>query len=95
MYNTIEETDGARFIDFVLLVRGKNMIIEIRNSFSGELSRSGNAYRSTKKGSYHGIGLAHVESIISKYQGHIRYEHDTGSFETKVMLPLIMPGGGR
>jgi len=35
------------------------------------------------------MGIAHVDSIVSKYQGQIIREHHHGVFETRVMLPLL------
>jgi len=81
--------DGKRFIDISLLVRGKNMVITIGNSFNGELKRSGSRYLSLKQGRLHGMGLKHVDSIIEKYNGQVVREIKGCLFETCVVLPIF------
>lgn len=81
--------DGKRFIDISLLVKGRNMVLTIINSFNGELKRSGSRYLSSKRGSFHGIGLKHVDSIVEKYHGQIVREVKGGLFETCVVLPIF------
>ncbi|MCL2081977.1 MAG: GHKL domain-containing protein [Oscillospiraceae bacterium] len=83
------ESDGKKFIEFILLLKGKNLTLSIRNSFNGEINEKNGKYVSLKQGRFHGIGLAHVESIVKKYQGHIERVHGNGVFETCVLLPLL------
>ncbi len=83
------EEDGKRFIEFSLLVKGRNMVLIIGNSFNGELKRSGNRYLSMKRGSFHGIGLKHVDSIVEKYSGQIVRDVKGRFFETCVVLPIL------
>ena len=79
----------ARFIDFSIVISGMNLLIIIRNSFNGEVKQNGSRYESVKHGKYHGIGIPHVDSIISKYQGHVKRDHENNIFETRVMIPLL------
>ena len=81
--------DGKRFIDISLLVKGRNMVLTVSNSFNGELKRSGSRYASLKRGRFHGIGLKHVDSIVEKYNGQIVREVKGGLFETCVVLPIL------
>jgi sensor histidine kinase YesM len=78
-----------RFIDFSLLVKGKNLVISIANSYDGEIKRDGDRFLTAKNGGFHGIGMQYVDSIVGKYQGHVLREYEGGVFETHVMLPLI------
>jgi len=83
------DTSGKKFIALSILVKGKNLILSISNSFDSELKREGGRYLTLKEGRFHGMGIAHVDSIVSRYQGQIIREHDHGIFETRVMLPLL------
>lgn len=85
----IRKDEGKRFIDISLLVKGRNMVLTISNSFNGELKCSGNRYLSLKKEGCHGIGLKHVDSIVEKYNGQIMREIKGCLFETCVVLPII------
>ena len=85
----IRKDEGKRFIDISLLVKGRNMVLTISNSFNGELKCSGNRYLSLKKEGFHGIGLKHVDSIVEKYNGQIMREIKGCLFETCVVLPII------
>ena len=84
-----EVKDGKRFIEISLLVKGRNMVFTIGNSFNGELKRIGNRYISLKRGRFHGIGLKHVDSIVEKYNGQIVREVKGRFFETCVVLPIL------
>lgn len=93
--NAIEACDRMtddskkKFITFSLLVMGKNLLLSICNSFNDELKREGDRYLTLKDGHFHGMGIPHVDSIVSKYQGHVIREQKMGIFETHIMLPLI------
>ena len=81
--------DGKRFIEISLLVKGRNMVLTIGNSFNGELKRSGSRYLSLKQGRFHGMGLKHVDSIIEKYNGQVVREIKGCLFETCVVFPIF------
>jgi hypothetical protein len=88
-----------KFIKFSLMLKGKNLLLQVSNSYnSGELKREGARFLTVKKEPFHGIGIRYVDSIVDKYQGHILRSGENGVFETHVMLPLLPPddnGGGR
>jgi hypothetical protein len=83
------EADGNKFISLAILVKGKNLVISISNSFNNDLRREGERYLTLKKERFHGLGISHVDSIVNKYQGQIIREHKHGIFETRIMLPLL------
>ncbi|MDR1156983.1 MAG: GHKL domain-containing protein [Oscillospiraceae bacterium] len=91
----IGDTGQARFISFSLLVKGKNLVLSIKNSFNGEIKREGENYLTVKDKWFHGIGIQYVNSIVEKYHGHVLREHDNGVFGTYVILPLVPAQGGR
>jgi sensor histidine kinase regulating citrate/malate metabolism len=83
------DADGKKFVSLSITVKGKNLILTIINSFNNELRRNGERYLTVKEGRFHGMGLAHVDAIVNKYQGRVIREHTHGVFETRVMLPLL------
>lgn len=89
----MDEKSEKRFIHFTILLKGKNLVISISNSYSGELRREGERYLTIKKDRYHEMGIPHVDSIVNKYNGHVLRTHKHGIFETHVMLPLLSPVG--
>lgn len=85
----MEESGDKKYINFSLLLRGKNLIISISNSYNSELKRKGERYLTVKNEAFHGLGIAYVDSIVSKYSGHVLRTHKNGVFKTHVMLPLL------
>ncbi|MDR0382192.1 MAG: GHKL domain-containing protein [Oscillospiraceae bacterium] len=85
----MNDIGASKFISFSLLMKGKNLLLSIKNSFDGEVKKIGESYLTLKDKRFHGIGIQYVNSIVEKYQGHILYEYDDNVFETHVILPLI------
>ena len=85
----MENTTEKKFIDFSLMVKRKNLLISVSNSYNTEIQRKGNRYITTKKEPFHGIGISHIDVIVAKYQGHVLRSHENGIFETHIMLPLL------
>jgi hypothetical protein len=83
------ETQQTRFISFSLLMKGKNLVLSILNSYDGEIKRDRERFVTLKDKRFHGIGIQYVDSIVDKYQGHVLREYRDCVFETHVMLPLI------
>lgn len=90
----MEDAAERKFIDFSLLVKKKNLLISVCNSYNNEIQCRGNRYITTKKEPFHGIGISHIDAIVAKHQGHVLRSHENGVFETHIMLPLIPPGAG-
>lgn len=64
-------------------------MIEIRNSFSGNLQwdrQSGLPVTSRKKADGHGYGLANIRRVAEKYFGDIDIALEDGEFRLSVML---------
>lgn len=93
--NSIEACDRMKginekkFINLLILPKKKNLFISISNSYNNEVNLMGNRYLTVKKEPFHGIGILHVDSIITKYQGHVLRAQKNGVFETQIMLPLL------
>jgi len=85
----MRDTKLSHFISFSLIVDLKYVYLSILNSFDSEIQRDGNIFLSEKNKKAHGIGIIYVDSIISKYHGHVLRDYQQGVFKTHVMLPLI------
>lgn len=78
----------TRFVRvFIGILKGQ-LYISVANSASGQLSKSGKTYLSTKNSVGHGFGLMRVDRIVEKYNGYINRQDEEGVFATEVMLPL-------
>lgn len=63
------------------------LIIEIKNSFSGELHKSQNGLLTTKtKKEGHGIGLSSVEQVVKKYNGLLKTGTQDRYFYVNILL---------
>lgn len=88
----VEETAKCRDIKELCITlasyRKKNVyMIEIRNSFYGELVRDEDQLPvTTKKGEGHGFGLANIKKVAQKYCGDVEIECGNGECVVNVML---------
>ena len=82
-----------RYIDFSLLVKGKNLVISVHNSFFHEIRQNNGRYESSKVGPHHGIGLGLIDSTVNKYGGHVMRWHENSVFITNIIIPLVPPIG--
>lgn len=78
-----------RYINFEFLVKGKNIVISVQNSYFHEIIQNNGRYISRKNKTFHGIGLSLLDSVVHKYNGHIMRKHENGVFETFIILPLV------
>ncbi|MDL2289268.1 GHKL domain-containing protein [Clostridia bacterium OttesenSCG-928-F22] len=86
----MEENDvTVKFISFELRLQERNLIITIKNSYSGEVLRDGEKFITTKNKKYGGIGIKYVDSIADKYSGCVLRNYDGRIFTTHVSLPLL------
>ncbi len=87
------ENAGAEggYISVLSYRRGNAYMIEIRNSFDGELRRDregGLPVTSKEKDGTHGYGLSNIRRIAGKYFGDIDCAAENGEFILSVMLML-------
>lgn len=83
------ETEERKFIDFLLMLKGKNLFLSVKNSFNRELKYVGGRYITAKNEPAHGLGIRHIDSVVKKYQGHVLRSAEAGVFETDILLPLL------
>lgn len=68
------------------------LFIEIQNSYSGELAKSGDRYLSTKEydradeSQVHGLGIRNVRRIVEKYDGSMEIRDKDGMFGVRIMM---------
>lgn len=84
---------GCRYIDLTMKQQAKMLIITVSNSYNGKYTqKSSTEFVSSKHGLGHGIGLRHIQRIISKYSGHIQFSPTDSVFAVKVFLPVVERG---
>ncbi len=81
--------DAERSFSIHIKYSKSNMIITIKNSFSGLLNEADGILRTTKKvQGDHGLGIRNVKSVIDKYDGVIKISHSSQFFKVTVSLPV-------
>lgn len=68
------------------------LLIDIKNSYSGELLKSEDKYLSTKdydrtdETQVHGLGIKNVRRIVEKYDGNMEISDEAGIFEVRILM---------
>lgn len=83
-----------RYISLVLKRKNRFLLIEVENSFDGELEwREGESVPATRKQDSlpdvlmeHGIGLRNVKDVAERYLGDLNIKAGNGTFKVTVML---------
>lgn len=88
--NAVEACDrqreGAKFISAKAAIVGRNMVaITVRNSYSGEVRRDGDAFLSAKQNS-EAIGISSVRAVADQYRGTAKFTYEDGVFTASVLL---------
>lgn len=81
--------EGERFITLTGAGRGRFFLIEVENSFAGQMAFGPDGLPVTTKtedASMHGIGLASVRREAEKYIGELELKADQGRFSAAVLL---------
>lgn len=83
-----QKEEGKELFISVLSYRRKNVyMIEVKNSFSGELVIGAQQLpATTKEGEGHGFGLANIRKVAQKYCGDVEIECEDGVCVVSVML---------
>lgn len=84
--------EAAIFIRLSSSLKRKMFLMEIENSFSGELIMTGQSgFPVTKKKDkdLHGVGLENIKSAAEKYQGAVDWTAEGGVFTLLVMLKNV------
>lgn len=94
--NAIEATSQlplgeAREFSLSVTYRNDIAIIHCQNRFRGAIAGNGPLPRTTKGGDAadaHGIGMRSMERTAEKYDGHLTWEADGGTFTLVIMVPV-------
>lgn len=79
-----------KMIDLNINCKLGNLIIELKNSYDGNLIVENGVFKTTKAfEAGHGLGLASVQEALKKYDGEIDIKHDCKEFEVVVVIPYI------
>lgn len=81
--------EGERFISLAGRPKGRFLLIEVKNSFAGELVFGTDGLPVTDKKvdiSMHGIGLSNVRRIVEKYMGEMEICQEDQVFRITVMV---------
>lgn len=63
------------------------LLIDIKNSFDGNILHKGNEFITTKSDkNMHGLGLKNVKASVEKYNGSIDIDHNNDTYEVDIML---------
>lgn len=68
------------------------LLINIKNSYHGELVKTDDKYISTKEydrtdpSQLHGLGIKNVKKIVEKYNGSIEIEDEDGVFDVRILM---------
>lgn len=82
-------TDSQRFISLTGKRKGRFFLIEVKNSFSGNLEFGSDGLPVTAKKtdiSMHGIGLSNVRRTVEKYMGEMEISQEEQVFRITVMV---------
>ncbi|MDR7866534.1 MAG: GHKL domain-containing protein [Sporomusaceae bacterium] len=80
--------DQLRYIDINTTIAKNHLVIKIANSFYGSVLRQGDSFVSSKDGDDHGMGLASVKALTSKYHGYCSIYCEQQVFKVAVFLQL-------
>lgn len=88
--NALDAVEGSpeKYIDLHILENKGTLMINIKNSYSGNLVAYGERLISTKHGSNHGYGLPNVKKIVDSHQGIMNISYDEREFQVEVILYL-------
>lgn len=68
------------------------LLINIKNSYNGELVKADDRYISTKEydrtdpSQLHGLGIKNVKKIVEKYNGSIEIKDEDGVFDVRILM---------
>lgn len=72
------------------------LLINIKNSYHGELVKTDDKYISTKEYDrtdplqLHGLGIKNVKKIVEKYNGSIEIEDEDGIFDVRILMYVVV-----
>ena len=83
----VDENTQEPFVNCICRVKMGKLLINIENSYTGEVKRKGDIFYSTSH-SGQGIGTASVCKTAEKYGGYADFSAENGVFRANVFIPL-------
>ncbi len=84
-----QKCSSERFLSIQVTRKPSILMLAVSNRTNGELNKSENILRSTKKNSEeHGIGTQNIFSVIKKYNGEYNITVENNTFTIKIIFPL-------
>ena len=80
------EDEAQRMISLKSNVRGGLVVLQIENTYAGELNMADGLPRTTKRGSGHGYGLRSIRSIAERWGGEMSVRAQDGIFKLSVFM---------
>ena len=77
--------DGGGHVEIQAEMRGKQLILQIQNTYQRDVILKDGKYYSTKHSGV-GIGLSSVEKVVDKYHGIMRVSFDGIIFKVQILL---------
>lgn len=79
-----------RLVDLQVRQMAGMAVLQLENSFAGELQLKDGLPQSTKRTEpgYHGFGVGSIRSIVEKYDGVLTVQAENGRFTLRAVLPL-------
>ncbi|MDE6363826.1 MAG: GHKL domain-containing protein [Lachnospiraceae bacterium] len=85
-----------KLLDIHISYQRGMLLIQMKNSYSGALIRSGDCYLSTKEKNgaegqqVHGLGMKNVKRIVQKYNGSIEVHDEGHLFDVRILMYVPM-----
>lgn len=94
MDNAIEAARASKdkFLELKIHYQKGMLLLDIKNSYSGERVKSEGRYLSTKEydradeSQVHGLGIKNVRRIVEKYDGNMEISDADGIFEVRILM---------
>jgi Signal transduction histidine kinase regulating citrate/malate metabolism len=90
--NAIEacrKVENKKYIKCDTLLLKNQLYIKIVNASNGKYVKNAQSFITTKKdGKIHGLGLNHVESIVSQYDGICKIKGENECFTVEISIPI-------
>lgn len=84
-----QKTEGVRYIHLHLNVAKGNWLIELENTYEGEIQKKGEQFYSSKRNGC-GIGTESVKKIAERYGGFVIFEVGEKTFRAAVFIPQTL-----
>lgn len=81
----IGQKEGERYIKVNVRMKGRQLIVMVKNTHGNAVDKRNGVFYSTKHGG-EGVGLPSVRKVAEKYQGIMKAEYDKSHFTAYVIL---------